>query len=72
MAAPSMPEPKTPLHAAARPDDSTLRAGSVTGFALIDEASGICHDLCPGVTMVGRGSDLDLVLTDPSVSRLHA
>lgn len=72
MAAPSIPEPKTPLRPAAQAGDSTLHAQSVTGFALINEASGDCHDLCPGVTMVGRGADLDLVLTDPSVSRLHA
>jgi hypothetical protein len=72
VAAPSIPEPKTPLRSAARPDESTLCARPVTGFALIDESTGLSHDLCPGVTMVGRGTDLDLVLSDPSVSRLHA
>lgn len=72
MAAPSIPEPKTPLRPAIQPDDDTRGAHAATGFALIDEATGDCHDLCPGVTMVGRGTDLDLVLADPSVSRLHA
>lgn len=51
---------------------STLRARTITGYSLIEESSGRAYDLCPGTTMVGRGDDLDLVLADPSVSRLHA
>jgi hypothetical protein len=72
VAAPSIPEPNTSLQPAAPPDPGTLCARTIVNFALIDEASGHAYDLCPGSTMVGRGADLDLVVDDPSVSRLHA
>jgi hypothetical protein len=72
VAAPSIPEPNTSLQPAAAPDTGTLCARAIVNFALIDEASGHAYDLCPGSTMVGRGADLDLVVDDPSVSRLHA
>jgi hypothetical protein len=71
VAAPSLPDPKTPLQPA-MPPDSPLYGQAIANFALVDEASGQTHELCPGTTMVGRGPDLDLVVDDPSVSRLHA
>lgn len=36
------------------------------------EASGQVHELAHDVTTVGRGEGVDIVLDDPSVSRLHA
>lgn len=72
MAAPSLPEPNTSLQPASPPDGGTLCTRTITGFSLIDESTGSVHKLCPGTTMIGRGADLDLVLADPSVSRLHA
>lgn len=72
MAAPSLPEPNTSLQPAPSPDGRALCTRTITGFFLTDEASGTCHELCPGTTMIGRGADVDLVIADPSVSRLHA
>jgi hypothetical protein len=60
------------LQPATPPDNSTLCTTAIINFALIDETSGHSYNLPPGTTMVGRGSDLDLVIDDPSVSRLHA
>jgi hypothetical protein len=39
---------------------------------LVLEATGARFDLAGEVTTVGRGSGLDIVLDDPTVSRLHA
>jgi DNA-binding CsgD family transcriptional regulator len=70
--APSLNEPNTSLQPASPPDNGTLCTRTITGFFLIDEATGSSRKLSPGTTMIGRGTDLDLVVADPSVSRLHA
>jgi hypothetical protein len=72
VAAPSLPEPNPEIEPATPSPHSTLGNRAVTGFALIDTDSGLTYQLCPGTTSVGRGEDLDLVVADPSVSRLHA
>jgi|GEM_PF-1371470 len=38
---------------------------------LIDMGDGRKHEICKGVTRIGRISDSDILLTDPSVSRRH-
>lgn len=62
--------------AVAKVDDNNSRSGSSATAAhrsrMVIEVNGVRHPLVPPGLVIGRGSDADLRINDPGISRRHA
>lgn len=63
---------KVASEAAARDNDTPVASSRRPARPLVIEVSGVRHPLVPPGLVVGRGSEADLRLNDPGVSRRHA
>ncbi|MEO7589553.1 MAG: DUF3662 and FHA domain-containing protein [Arachnia sp.] len=63
---------KVASEAVSRDADAPIQAVRRTHHPLVIEVSGVRHPLVPPGLVVGRGSEADLRLNDPGVSRRHA
>ncbi|MDO5287435.1 MAG: DUF3662 and FHA domain-containing protein [Actinomycetia bacterium] len=58
--------------AVAKVDQPATSAGQVRRAALVLEVNGVRHPLNPPGLVIGRGSEADLRINDPGISRRHA
>jgi len=70
VAAPPRPGPAGPVPGGFPPSASPMGAPAAASFWV--EINGVRHPLTRPVTSMGRGTDVDLRVDDPSVSRRHA